>query len=104
MPGASESLPAPEQRLAERLLRFELLDGAWPIRGASCACTAMSGLRRVNIDGIRTPTYRSWRSCRGLAGASAVSGKRCRHHDQPHSGRIYRLVETDPVTRYVVSG
>ena len=30
MPGPSETLPALEQRLAERTLVLELLDGAWP--------------------------------------------------------------------------
>ena len=30
MPGLSETLPALERRLAECLLAFELLDGAWP--------------------------------------------------------------------------
>ncbi len=29
---------------------------------------------------------------------------RGRHYDQPLSGRIYRLVEADPVTRDAVSG
>ena len=31
MPGPSETLPALEQRLAERLLDFERLDEAWPL-------------------------------------------------------------------------
>ena len=30
MPAASETLPALDQRLAERLLTFVLLDKAWP--------------------------------------------------------------------------
>ncbi len=30
MPGPSETLPALEQRLTDRLLTFELLDEAWP--------------------------------------------------------------------------
>ncbi len=30
MPGPSETLPALEQRLAERLLAFALFDEAWP--------------------------------------------------------------------------
>ena len=30
MPAASETLPALEQRLAERLLGFETMDAAWP--------------------------------------------------------------------------
>ena len=30
MPAPSETLPALEQRLAERMLGFELLDEAWP--------------------------------------------------------------------------
>jgi hypothetical protein len=30
MPGPSETLPVFDQRLAERLLAFELLDEAWP--------------------------------------------------------------------------
>ncbi len=31
MPAASENRPALEQRLAERLLDFEILDLAWPL-------------------------------------------------------------------------
>ena len=30
MPAPSETLPTLELRLAERLLAFEVLDGAWP--------------------------------------------------------------------------
>ncbi len=42
MPGPSETHPALEQRLAERLLDFELLDEAWP-RGRTAIERAESG-------------------------------------------------------------
>ncbi len=49
---ASETLPALEQRLAERLLAFELLDEAWP-RGRTAIERAESGWQREDaLSGI----------------------------------------------------
>ncbi len=45
MPGPSETLPALEQRLAGRLLDFELLDEAWP-RGRTATERAEIGRQR----------------------------------------------------------
>ena len=45
MPARSETLPALEQRLAERLLAFERLDDAWP-RGRTAIERAEIGRQR----------------------------------------------------------
>ena len=52
MPGPSETLVSLEQRLAERLLDFDLLDAAWP-RGRTAIERAEIGRRREDaLSGI----------------------------------------------------
>ena len=52
MPAASETLPALEQRLVDRLLEFERLDEAWP-RGRTAIERAEIGRQREDaLSGI----------------------------------------------------
>ena len=58
MPDPSETLPALEQRLAERLLAFETMDAAWP-KGRTAIERAEIGREReealYEIAALRQP-------------------------------------------------
>ncbi len=57
MPGPSETLPALEQQLAERLLDFETMDAAWP-RGRIAIERADTGRQREDaLSGIAAIQY-----------------------------------------------
>ncbi len=68
MPAASETLPALEQRLAERLLAFERLDEAWP-----CGRTATE---RAEIGRQRGDVLAGIVALRGRIVTSRAPGRR----------------------------